>query len=193
MKIQIFFIVSSLFILNVSVFAQKDSSGIYLTAQDFQNQKLSYGINYKTEKHKIDDWLFLNGSQVKVKHKGMEIMLEKAEVYGYKNTRGETFRFVNDIAYQVLNSGESILLYKRTVQTSPLVNPTVREEEHYYFSKDAASPVIDLTIANLKRTYKNDVRFIKTIEKYFQKDEELVSYDSKRQVYTVSRLFDSAQ
>lgn len=35
--------------------AQTDSSGIYATANDFQQGKLSYAINYKTEKHKIKD------------------------------------------------------------------------------------------------------------------------------------------
>ncbi|WP_298412332.1 hypothetical protein [Hydrotalea sp.] len=35
-------------IFTLNLFAQKDSSGMYLTADDFKNRKLSYAINYKT-------------------------------------------------------------------------------------------------------------------------------------------------
>ena len=38
----------------IGVIAQKDSSGIYKTTEDFQQRKLSYAINCKTEKHKIN-------------------------------------------------------------------------------------------------------------------------------------------
>ena len=36
--------------------AQTDSSGIYKTADDYKAHKLSYAINYKTEKHKIKSY-----------------------------------------------------------------------------------------------------------------------------------------
>ena len=39
--------------------AQKDSSGVYLNATDFMQRKLSYAINCKTEKHKINPNLLL--------------------------------------------------------------------------------------------------------------------------------------
>ena len=55
-----------------TVIAQKDSSGFYSTANDFKVVKLSYAINYKTEKHKINDYIFLNSEQVKVKHYGRD-------------------------------------------------------------------------------------------------------------------------
>lgn len=44
--------------------AQKDSSGIYKTAEDFQTRKLSYAINYKTEKHKIKDNILFNDEKI---------------------------------------------------------------------------------------------------------------------------------
>ena len=37
---------------SLKAMAQSDSSGIYKTASDFQQKKLSYAINYKTENHK---------------------------------------------------------------------------------------------------------------------------------------------
>ena len=46
-------VLSAVLILSNTATAQKDSSGIYKTADDFKNRKLSYAINYKTENHKI--------------------------------------------------------------------------------------------------------------------------------------------
>lgn len=189
MKKNTFFLgIISLFVLNVSVFAQKDSSGIYLTVDDFKSQKLSYAINYKTERHTINDLYLFDGSLVKVKHHGEVVLLNKDTVYGYKNTYGEIFRFANNTQYEVLNPGENILLYRRVVATSPIVNPTVKAEEFYYFSKDAGSEVFSLSIDNLKRVYIRDQKFIDAINKYFQKDEQLTSYDDKRNTYTLNRL-----
>ena len=39
--------------ITVATKGQKDSSGVYMTAVDFTNKKLTYGINCKTENHKI--------------------------------------------------------------------------------------------------------------------------------------------
>ncbi len=51
-------VIAALF-FTLNAFAQKDSSGIYKTAHDFKNRNLSYAINYKTEKHKINSYVLL--------------------------------------------------------------------------------------------------------------------------------------
>jgi hypothetical protein len=80
-------LISSLFI-TVSAFAQKDSSGIYKTAEDFQRKHLSYAINYKTETHQIKDNLLFNNDEIKVKYKGTTYTLNKSNTYGYRSTKG---------------------------------------------------------------------------------------------------------
>lgn len=168
--------------------AQKDSSGIYQTADDFRNHKLSYAINYKTEKHKINDYLLFDATQVKVKHHGTTYTLDKSTTYGYKSTTGEVFRFVGNESYKVLNPDEELLLYLHTTPVSPLVDPTKKVEEHYYFSKDGTGSLIDLTIDDLKKVFPENQKFLASIDKYFKKDEQLISYDTKRKMYTVNRL-----
>lgn len=93
-----------------TVIAQKDSSGIYKTADDFQQRKLSYAINYKTENHKIKDNLFFNGGDIKVNHGGETYTLPKSETYGFRSTKGEVFRFVDNKEYKILNPGEDLLM-----------------------------------------------------------------------------------
>ncbi|WP_295797474.1 hypothetical protein [Mucilaginibacter sp.] len=103
-KLNCFLILSGCFLaLSQSSFAQKDSSGIYKTAAAFEQQKLSYAINYKTEKHKIKDDFLFSASKIKVVHEGTTYILDKNSTYGYKNTNGEVFRFVNNKEYKLLN------------------------------------------------------------------------------------------
>ena len=118
--------------------AQKDSSGIYKTADDFQLRKLSYAINYKTEKHKIKGSMFFNSRDVKVKHAGATFTLVKNETYAYRSTRGAEFRFVDNKEYRILNPGEDLLLY---VYKHPAHSPKEAERyaPAYFFSSDAAS------------------------------------------------------
>lgn len=174
--------------ITMNATAQKDSSGIYQTADDLGNHKLSYAINYKTEKHKINDYLLFDATKVKVKHHGTTYTLDKSATYGYKSTMGEVFRFINNEAYKIINPDEDLLLYLHTTQDDPLKNPTRKVDEHYYFSKDAVGPLVDLTIDNLKKTFRENSKFLASIDKYFKNDEQLVSYDAKRKMYTLNRL-----
>lgn len=170
------FISTGLFAISLGAYAQKDSSGIYQTAADFRNHKLSYAINYKTEKHKINDVLFLDATLVKVKHHDLSYTLNKSDIYGYKNINGQVFRFVNDAAYQILNPREELLLYLVKEPVYPLANPVDKYEAYYYFSKDAVSPPVALTIENLKRAYSGNKNFLASLDKYFTADEQLASY-----------------
>jgi hypothetical protein len=183
-----FLIAIGLLAITMNATAQKDSSGIYQTADDFRNHKLSYAINYKTEKHKINDFLLFDATQVKVKHHGTTYTLDKSTTYGYKSTIGEVFRFVNNESYKILNPDEDLLLYLHTTQVSPLTDPQKKVEEHYYFSKDAGSSPVDLTIDNLKKAFSENSKFLASIDKYFKKDEQLTSYAAKSKTYTLNRL-----
>jgi hypothetical protein len=100
-----------------TVMAQKDSSGIYRTASDFQQKKLSYAINYKTEKHKIKDNILFNNAEIRIKHNGQTYTLDKNSTYGYKSIEGKVFRFVDKKEYRVLNPDETLLINKARQST----------------------------------------------------------------------------
>ena len=67
-KVNNFYLVISSMLVISSAVAQKDSSGIYKTSGDYNQRKLSYAINYKTEKHKINSDRLFNNADIKVKH-----------------------------------------------------------------------------------------------------------------------------
>ena len=168
--------------------AQKDSSGIYKTADDFRQRKLSYAINYKTEKHKIKNNLLFNNAELKVKHDGETYTLPKSETYGYRSTKGEEFRFVDNKEYKILNSGEALLIY---VYKHPSHSPKEIEKypPMYYFSTDASSAPQSLTKANLKAAFPDSHKFHDALDAQFKNDKELHDYDRFHKMYKLNWIF----
>ncbi len=171
--------------------AQKDSSGIYKTVSDYQQSKLSYAINYKTENHQIKDNFLFNEDKIVVNHEGHTYKLDKNSTYGYKNSKGETFRFVNKKEYRLLNPGESSMLYAYRHSTS--TKGAANYVTQYYFSTDAPSAVIALTKENLKAAYPNNHKFHDALDATFKTDEDLASYDSFHKMYKINHLLEMSK
>lgn len=169
--------------------AQKDSSGIYKTAEDFQNRKLSYAINYKTEKHRINDNLLFNESGIKVRHQGMLYSMKKKETYGYRDTKGIDYRFMDNKAYKILNSNRSLNLYVFQSLSNPNKGTAVYIPR-YYFSKDLTSAPQSLTKENVKSAYPNNHKFHDAIDASFTDDKELAQYDSFHKMYKLNHILE---
>lgn len=178
----------SFFALSLDALAQKDSSGIYKTAADFQQGKLLYAINYKTEKHKINSEILFNDKEIRVKHEGTTYTLLKSETYGYRSTKGEDFRFVDDKTYKILNAGEPLLIY---VYQHPSHSPKEagKYPPMYYFSTDASAAPQALTKANLKKAFPNNHKFHDALDAQFKDADELTTYDSFHKMYKLNRIY----
>lgn len=165
--------------------AQKDSSGVYKTADDFRQRKLSYAINYKTEKHKIKNNLLFNNAELKVIHAGETYTLLKSETYGYRSTKGEEFRFVDNKEYKILNPGAGLLIYVYT-HTSHSPKEAGKYPPIYYFSTDASSAPQSLTKANLKAAFPDNHKFHDALDAQFKTDKELHDYDRFHKMYKLN-------
>jgi hypothetical protein len=178
----------SLCISGFNLYAQKDSSGIYKTAADFLQRKLSYAINYKTEKHTINDNILFNDDKIKVKHAGQTYTLLKSETYGYKDMKGNEFRFVDKKEYKILNPGEPLLIY---VYQHLAHSPKEAEKypPMYFFSVDAASAPVNLTKSNLKNAFPNDHEFHDALDAQFKEDKELITYDDFHKMYKLNHIY----
>ncbi|RPE07911.1 hypothetical protein EGT74_12600 [Chitinophaga lutea] len=171
--------------------AQKDSSGIYRTATDFQQRKLTYAINYKTEKHKIRRNILLKGGEIKVRHNGRTYTLDKNATYGFKDTNGKVFRFVGGKEYLLLNPDEPILLYEyKHIAHSP--RETDKYPPEYYFSKDAFSAPQPLTKSNLKAAFPDNHKFHDGLDAAMAYDSGLHAYDSFHKMYKVNWILRNA-
>ena len=181
----------SMSFISLAAFAQTDSSGIYQTGNDFKNKNLTYAINYKTEKHRIKDGYFLNDKEIKVVHHDTTYMLEKSSTYGFKDSKGKTFRFIGDNSYEILNPDEAILIYKFNTSINEAKGAPTRVVL-YFFTKDALNPPVELTKVNLKNTFPDNHHFHDALDENFKKDEELTSYDDFHHMYKINWLYENA-
>lgn len=172
--------------------AQQDSSGIYKTATDFASKTLSYAINCKKEKHKINPNLLFNSTQIKVKHGGSIYMLSKSETFGYKACDGTAYRFVNNSEYKILNPVEGLLLYE---YQHPAHSPKNAEQYPvmHFFSSGADGPVQPLTLANVKAAFPDSHKFHDALDAQIKQDKDLVAYDAFHKMYKLNWLMANAK
>ena len=187
-KMQFFLMMAgSLLILAQNAHAQKDSSGIYKTANDFIAGKLSLAINCATEKHKIKLNDFFGKDHITVAHEGKPYDFKKSDVFGFRLCNGETYRFSGNKDYLVLNPKEMILLYKVEVPQPKAASP---KKYNYYFSKDANSPIQDLTKENVKAAFPDNHKFHDALDENFKTDTDLASYDTFHKMYKVNHILE---
>lgn len=173
-------------ISTVATSAQKDSSGVYMTAQDFLQGKMAYAINCKMEKHRINPHDFFNQKCIKVVHRDSVYMIDKKDIYGVRLCDGSTYRAFENIFYPVLNLKEHILIYKIIPAQSPKTYP---KTVNYYFSKDAASPIEKLTYENLKNAFPENPLFQKFLHEFFGNGENLFVWDDNNGCYKINVLY----
>ncbi|GAB2821067.1 hypothetical protein [Ferruginibacter profundus] len=170
--------------------AQRDSSGIYKTADDFAANKLSFAINCQTEKHKIYLNDFFNKAYITVKHKDSTYKVFRKDIYGYHFCNGETFRIANRYDIQVLNQDEYIIIYRRNITHPPTGKTNVT---NYYFSKGPYSTVQQLTFKNLKKTFSENQKFYRQLDSMFKYNTELAAYDTQHKMYVINRIYKQSQ
>ena len=184
-KFNLFFMLVAGLLASLTGIAQKDSSGIYKTADDFSKRKLSYAINYKTEKHTINGDMLFNEKEIKVKHAGVKYSLQKSETYGFRNTKGEEFRFIDNKEYKILNPREQVLIYSYAV---PYQSPKALAAIviRYFFTTNAANSPMELTKTNLKSAYPGNHKFHDAVDAQFKNDQELYAYDQFHKMYKLN-------
>lgn len=171
--------------ITVATKGQKDSSGVYMSAVDFTNKKLTYGINCKTENHKIKLNNFFNRDYITVIHEGNKYNISKDSVFGFKTCNGSSYRIADKIDYTILNADDNLLLYEFIPMSAPK-NP---QPPVHKFSKGADGPMLDLTIENVKNIYPDNNLFHDEIENTFRSNSSLLSYDRYHKQYKLVRIF----
>ncbi|GEP98411.1 hypothetical protein [Chitinophaga cymbidii] len=169
--------------LTLSGFQAFAQSGVYLSAKDFENAKLSY-----TEHH-INAHIPLRYSKVKVNTPGETLLLNKSEVFGYRDEKQRDYRFINNHAYRILDH-QYFHVYSRDVEVSKGKGRI--KETKYYFSTHADGEMHPLTIANLKKAFPEHKRFHELLDMQFRHDPELAWYDQHAQQFKVKSIFEQS-
>jgi len=91
----------------------------------------------------------------------------------YRDHKGQTYRLLKKAQYRVLDTTHFYLYsYNKLVQGEKIARPTTC----YYFSQDAASPVLPLTIANLEKVFAGNAPFCYKLRTDFKSDKDLIAY-----------------
>ncbi|MGA3012793.1 MAG: hypothetical protein ABSD71_02035 [Bacteroidales bacterium] len=186
MKRIIFFITILILTFKYDLSAQKINQGVYLTAADFNNGKISY-MPESDSKYSLSPNDISYDSPVKIVIGKKVVRLKKDSIFGIRDKNNICYRFFNKVSYKILNPAERILLYSTTSVVGAPRN--IHRVTNYFFSENADSPIYPLSKQNLKLILSKDVCFHVLLDVYFSGDRDLTTYDSFNKITMINRVF----
>jgi hypothetical protein len=177
----------SLVLITFSIIGQNSKSGIYKTFTDYNNNKLIYEIDCKTEKHRIRLNEFLNESYITIKHKDKKIKLQKDSIYGILNCDEPLIRFQNKEHFYLSEKGSIWIFYKEVPVTQ---GKGFKLEKQYYFTTTGNGPLIELTINYIKQAFPTNHTLHDAIDSQFQ-NTEISEYDTFHKMFKINHIIKS--
>ena len=167
--------------------AGTQTTGLYLTSDDFINHKLSFETDGSNgSKIKLNG--FFESSKVVVTYNGKEQVFSKNEIFGYRSN-GQDYRFFNNTAYKILDT-KDFYIYSAPKLVQEGKGP--KQVETYYYSSTSKSVVEPLSIKNLENTYAENPKFKYMVEAEFSSDSALLQYDAAIKEYKVKYIFEQS-
>lgn len=162
-------------------------AGIYKSAEDYMNGTLEY-TGQEFTRHRVRTDMPFNKYVVKVVDGNESHKFFKWDLYGFRNKRNEAFRFFNEKSYRIVDT-TSFVIYAREELT--VRGKEKLRETKYYFSKNAESRIIPLTIMNLKYAFPNR-EFHQLLDMQFRSNKELLRFDSYAKQYKLKTIYNMA-
>jgi hypothetical protein len=167
--------------------AQSQLSGLYLTANDYANHKLSYESNGH-DGNAIEFNEFLGSAKITVLYNGKRQSIYKSAIYGY-HMDNQDYRYFNSVAYKIVDT-KDFFIYSSPKLVQQGKGPKCTEA--FYFSSTAIDEIKPLSIKNLESTYAANTKFRYLVESVFTSDNALTSYDSAISEYKVKYIYDQS-
>jgi hypothetical protein len=158
-------------------------AGIYKTSTDFlQGTLFSADKNSHAHLHKV-----IWKNRIDLVHHDSSYRFLKSELYGYCDKEGNVYRFYRDVIYPIVNPGERILIYKISSGTGLKNSPVT---ETWFFSKEADSDILPLTMTSLLISFRENKSFTGLLEVYCHNETDLTDYDQTYGMYKLNRLLE---
>src|ERR1700722_10576675 len=164
-KMKITILILSVFILTTrEISAQAPHtilySGIYKTAQDFKENKLSFISNCDSSSAKIKLHHFSSGKYIAVVNTGKKHRFNKDSIFGYHNCKGSDYRFYKSYnsEYQIVEN-KGMVIYSVLAADQSYSGKGLKMIYTYFFSKGLSSDIFPLTVANLKKAFAENNTF----------------------------------
>jgi hypothetical protein len=107
----------------------------------------------------------------------------------YRDQKGQSFRLLKKAHYRILDTTHFYLYsYNKLVQGEKIARPTTC----YYFSQDAASPILPLTIANLEKVFAGNAPFVYKLHTDFKSDKDLITFFPTLNSYKIKYAYDQS-
>ena len=173
--------------IRTSVIFPPTGSGVYRSAADYKNGKLSLAVDCKTETHKIKLHTFSNKDYIDVIHQGEKHTMKKSEIYGIRDCAGKDWRFSGNKEYQILER-KALLIYQRLEMPLDSQRKGGGSVARYFFSLGVDGPVQNLTLENLKKATAKNHAFHDQLDAQFKTNGDLMAYDSFHKQFKVNHL-----
>jgi hypothetical protein len=169
-------------------FAQKGESikGLFMSAEDFSEGKLSFAQNSNSKGNKILLNDLFNKKYITVKQNDSSYRFLKSSIYGFEEYDGDIYRFLGKKELFLLNKEDTILIYKWILPRKPAdarINAT-----NYYFSIGKEGVLKKLTIKNLKNAFITNTKFQVLIDRNFKYNTDLAEFDKVNKLYKINYL-----
>jgi hypothetical protein len=165
--------------------APPKTSGVYLTADDYKNGRLSFEGDCGSKVHKLELHDVLHKSYIDVTHGAEKHRYAKTDLFGFRACEGRDYRFVSNLEYQILESKE-LYIYAHEVSVSH--GKGMHTIQEYFFSAGPDGPVVALTLENLKQAFPDNHRFHDSLDATFGAGQPLAEYDKFHKMFKVNRL-----
>ena len=166
--------------------APPKTSGVYLTAADYKNGRLSFEGDCGSQEHKLELHDVLHKSYIHVTHETEKRRFAKIDLFGFRACDGRDYRFASNLEHEILEARE-LYIYSRDVYVSHgRGRHTVRG---YFFSAGAEGPVLALTKENLKKTFPDNQKFHEALDATFGAKQKLSEYDETQKMFRVNELW----
>lgn len=157
------------------------TSGIYLTAADYDEGHLTSEGHCGSKDHKLELHDVLNKSYVHVTHGTETTRYEKNNLFGFRACGGKEYRFVSNQEFRILEAKE-LYIYEQRVRNGRSI------AEVYYFSKGSSATVLPLTRENLKNALPDNHAFHDSLDQTFGAKKDLAQYDRFHKMFKLNWL-----
>ncbi len=165
--------------------APQKMSGVYLTADDYKNGRLSFEGDCGSKAHRLELHDVLHKSYIHVTHETDKRRFAKSDLFGFRACDGHDYRFGSNLEHRILETRE-LYIYAREVYVSH--GRGRHTVQGYFFSAGADGPVLALTLANLKKAFPDNQKFHEALDAAFGARQKLSEYDESQKMFKVNQL-----
>jgi len=160
-----------------------------MTFSDYQNNKLSFKTDCKTEKRRFKLNEFFNQRFITVKYKEEKIKLLKDSIYGILDCDEPLIRFQDKESYTLAEKGPLWIFYK---EENVQKNKLIYLEKRYFFCVKGDDKLKELTINNIKQEFPGDTKLHDLIDDRFH-NREVSEYDTFHKMFKINRIINDSK